>query len=813
MRVAAEVYARALTTLQEELQLTQSEAIKTLQVVQHFTEEGSPAGVTAPVPQEQATKRRHAERQVRRQAHATAKALVRTAARLNAQLDLDMVLAAVCEETAVALAVPYASVSLYQPDTNAFHLAGSYGLPDEFLLQAQPLPRDLHDRYQQQSDTPVVVADVQQLADLPNHEWYGRLDIRTTVSTTMAREDELIGRLNVASTSVRRFRRAELALLQGLADQAALAIVNAREVRERRKAEEALVEEKRRLELLYNLSQNLATTLKPREVGNRALAGIMTLCGAWRGEMYLLDEGNDSETRRLHLVAVSGYDKDARPLLDARAALQVGQGLPGHVARIQRVVWASDVHQEEAWQPVPQLDDLVSSAVAVPLMAAGQLVGVLMLLSNQPHYFSNEHVAMLEAAAKPIALSLQNARLYEAEYQARQVADRLRVANLAFSQPLNIDQLFEKLLDELKELVDYDSAAVLLLDDESRLIRRAFRDHLQAEPVEGEIPLLVDGEAAPELAELLATRRSLILAETTGYVAWNPTVDRNCCGSLLAVPLTVNGTCIGAFTLAKNEPHHFTAGHLRLVESMASQAAIAIHNAQRYDQAFWGREQLRGLAHQVVTAQEDERHRIAYQLHDEAGQALSALQISLSLIREDLSPDYPATQQLHRRIDEAIDVTANTIDTIRSLADNLHPPALNVVGLNLTLYNLCRSFAIRTGLVVDYQGADLPLLSPVYRIAFYRLLQEALDNVLKHAQAGKVGVRLDYDGRDITLTIADDGRGFDSDVGRATSGQPGNIGLFGMQERFARLGGRLTIKSQPGNGVCLIACAPWQETA
>jgi signal transduction histidine kinase len=769
----------------------------------------SPALAAPPAPQEESGKRRRAERQ----AHVTARALVRTAARLNAQLDLDMVLTAVCEETAAALAVPYVTVSLYQPDTNAFHLAGSYGLPEDFLRQAQPLPRELHERYQQQPGLPLVTPDVQLLTDLPNHEWYGRLNVRTTVSTIMARENELIGRLNVACTSVRRFRKAELALLQGLADQAALAIVNAREVRERRKAEEALVEEKRRLELLYNLSQNLATTLRPREVGNRALAGIMTLSGAQRGEMFMLDDERDREVRRLRLVAVSGYDKQARPLLDARAEVPVGEGLPGYVAQTKRSVLAADVHQHEAWQPVPNLDDRVASALAVPLIVAGELVGVLMLLSLWPRYFDDEHLALLEAAAKPIALSLQNARLYEAEYQARQVADRLRVANLALSQPLHIETLLETLLDELKALVTYDSAAVLLLDDESKWIRRAFRNHAQVEQAHKDTQLWVDGNAAPELAKLLATQRSLLLTETTGYSAWNPVHNRGRSGSLLAVPLAINGSCIGAFTLAKDEPHSFTAGDVRLVESMAAQAAIAIHNAQRYDQAFWGREQLRGLTHQVVTAQEDERHRIAYQLHDEAGQALSALQISLSLIREDLAPTgHPGARELRRRIGEAIALTADTIDTLRSLADNLHPPALNIVGLNLTLYNLCRSFAISTGLVVDYQGADLPVMSPIYKIAFYRLLQEALANVMKHAQASKVGVRLHYDGHYITLTIADDGCGFDPDGSRATSGQPGNIGLFGMQERFARLGGRLTIKSQPGSGACLIASAPWQET-
>lgn len=827
--LAVEVYEAALDALQEKLGADRAQAMAALQEAQDIAAETSAAGESQPPAtevtlQEQVAKRRRAERYIRRQAHTT-KALVRTASRLNAQLDLEMVLAAVCEETALALELPFASVSLYDPETRAFHLAGSYGLPDDFCRSARPLPRQLYDSYLEQYGSPMVVPDVQELTDLPNRDWYTGLDIHTTLSAGMMRDNELIGQLNVASREVRRFRKQELALVQGLADQGALAIANAREVRERKKAEEALVAEKQRLELLYDLSQNLAITLNPREVGNRALAGIMTFSGAQRGEMFMLDGAGEPtpgerptgqrDHRRLRLVAVSGYAREARPLLDARSEVRIGTGLPGHVAQTRTAVIASDVRQHEAWLPVAELDDDVASASAVPLIAAGELIGVLMLLSDRPHFFSAEHVMMLEAAAKPIALSLQNARLYDAEYQARQVADRLRVANLALSEPLDSRTLLETLLDQLNSLLSYDSAAVLLFDSEGSLIRRAVRDHRQPAAPPGETePQLelnreVDLKRAPALAGLLATQRSLLLADTTGCPAWNSAADLYRGGSCLAVPLMVNGNCIGAFTLAKAEPHFFTATHLRLVEAMAAQAAIAIHNAQRYDQAFAGREQLRGLTHQVVTAQEDERHRISYQLHDEAGQALSALQINLSLIRDDVAADEP---RLRQRIDDAIDLTAGTIQYIRALADKLHPPALNVVGLNLTLHNLCRNFAVGSDLSVKYRGDDLPPLSESYRIVFYRFLQEGLDNVLKHAQARKVAVTLHYDGRQISLTVADDGRGFDPQTSKGSSGEPGNIGLFGLQERFARLGGQLIIQSQPGEGACLTARVPWQET-
>lgn len=205
------------------------------------------------------------------------------------------------------------------------------------------------------------------------------------------------------------------------------------------------------------------------------------------------------------------------------------------------------------------------------------------------------------------------------------------------------------------------------------------------------------------------------------------------------------------------------------------------------------------LTQQVVSAQEEERQRLSRELHDEAGQALTALKISLDLIRSDL----PETSPLRQRLGEAVALTDATMEQIRLLAQDLRPPALDTVGLNYAIEGLCHDFGERTQLPVDYAGVQLPVLSEAAGICLYRFLQEALTNVARHARAHQVRVTLGCDGETVGLAVEDDGQGF---AGQA--GMPVGIGLMGMQERLQLLDGRLEIESRPGQGSRLTARIP-----
>jgi signal transduction histidine kinase len=219
-------------------------------------------------------------------------------------------------------------------------------------------------------------------------------------------------------------------------------------------------------------------------------------------------------------------------------------------------------------------------------------------------------------------------------------------------------------------------------------------------------------------------------------------------------------------------------------------------------------EGIQRLAKQVVFAQEEERHRVSRELHDEAGQALTALKLGLALMRNELPPEAEA---LRRNLAEAVALADATQERIRLLAHGLRPPALDTVGLNLTLEAFCRDFSKRTQLQIHYEGADVRELPDAMNICLYRVLQEALTNVARHAGAGQVEVKLLRDATTVSLIVADNGRGLPRDVRRSARSQPQGIGLVGMRERLEMLGGRLEIESGPGGGTRLVACLPEEE--
>ena len=210
------------------------------------------------------------------------------------------------------------------------------------------------------------------------------------------------------------------------------------------------------------------------------------------------------------------------------------------------------------------------------------------------------------------------------------------------------------------------------------------------------------------------------------------------------------------------------------------------------------------LAKQVVYAQEEERQRLSRELHDEAGQALTALKLSLELLQADLPVE---AETLRRNLGEAIALTESTKERVRVLAQGLRPPALDTVGLNLTLEAFCRDFSRRTQLSIQYRGCELKELSDAMNICLYRVLQEALTNIVKHAHAHQVDVNLSREARNVRLTVADNGRGFDTAV-RPMLDPSAGIGLLGMRERLELLGGWLEVESAPGRGLRLAANLP-----
>jgi signal transduction histidine kinase len=284
---------------------------------------------------------------------------------------------------------------------------------------------------------------------------------------------------------------------------------------------------------------------------------------------------------------------------------------------------------------------------------------------------------------------------------------------------------------------------------------------------------------------------------------------------------------IGVIEAMNKSKGNFTQADVRLLSFLAQWAAIAIENAQLYEHAQaevterkriekalrQSEEALRQMAQQLVLAQEEERRRLSRELHDDAGQTLTALKIGLELIRSDLPQELDS---IHQRMGEAASLAGETLERLRFLAHGLRPPALDTLGLNATMEGMCRDFARDTRLSISYSGAELPSLPDATLICLYRCLQEALTNVAKHAETQRVDVALRCDAEMVSLSVDDDGQGFDPDtLDQQQTGEPdarkAGIGLAGMRERVELLGGRLTISSHPGRGTHLHVQIPSEE--
>jgi two-component system NarL family sensor kinase len=238
---------------------------------------------------------------------------------------------------------------------------------------------------------------------------------------------------------------------------------------------------------------------------------------------------------------------------------------------------------------------------------------------------------------------------------------------------------------------------------------------------------------------------------------------------------------------------------------------ITRENERLFQRLIEGERRFRGLAKAVWKVQEDERRRLARELHDGLGQTLTALTNQLERLQQKL--DGRGADDLASRLADSVEMARLALNESRELSRLLRPPVLDDLGLPAALSWLARTLEQRTGLRVELTLDGLEeRLDPDLETLVFRLVQEALTNVLRHAGVNRATVAVSRDGELLALQIADRGRGFDADEtlvgGEAVSGS----GLRGMRDRLELFGGRLELTSAPGHGTLISAAVPLLET-
>ncbi len=391
---------------------------------------------------------------------------------------------------------------------------------------------------------------------------------------------------------------------------------------------------------------------------------------------------------------------------------------------------------------------------------------------------------------------------HEAERRARRIAETLREATVALTRSRDSETVLVNLLDRLRRMVPFDRAAVMVLEDATRVSVRAVFDGDRFFPLSTEVRSEFDPTDHPIVHAILATGTAVLIPDVHAHPDWRFPTDRFSEASWLGVPLFARGNVAGLFSLSKREPSFFSSEHVSLAEAMSSQASVAVENAILFEQMQAATLRMQALSRRLVETQENERRHISRELHDEAGQALVSLRYGLRLLEREID----AGGSAGGRVADLVQRTDAVIDGLHRLAADLRPASLDHLGLEAALRQYLRSAGSKFDLTVRFKarGFGRERLQAVVETALYRVVQEAMTNVARHARATRVDVLAEHgDGR-VMVMVEDDGVGFEPEA--VERGE--HLGLLGMRERADALGGTLTLESAPGAGTTVVVEVP-----
>jgi len=390
--------------------------------------------------------------------------------------------------------------------------------------------------------------------------------------------------------------------------------------------------------------------------------------------------------------------------------------------------------------------------------------------------------------------------LFEAESSARKQAEILREATTTLTSTLDLDQLLNSILVHLERVVPCDNAYVFLQKGDS-LHMVAGRGSSQGDermpgqqyPADNAVYQAIRNTGHPViLADAQMDRRFENWRNTDNVRGW------------MGVPLMAGNKVIGCLTLNSRQVGAYSQVEAVLAQAFANQATVAIQNAQLFEQVRAGHNQLQSLSHRLVQVQETERRHIARELHDEAGQALTSLMVGLRLLEREVGN--PETVIKH--VTQLKSMTNDVLENLHRLAMDLRPASLDHLGLTAALRQYIETFSNQHGLKMQFEVVgldDLPRLPPAVETNVYRIVQEALTNVVRHAQATRIDVLLEQRGDQMVAIVEDDGIGFDAEAAR----QSGRLGLLGMRERAEMLGGTLAVESTLGSSTTIYVEVPY----
>jgi len=365
----------------------------------------------------------------------------------------------------------------------------------------------------------------------------------------------------------------------------------------------------------------------------------------------------------------------------------------------------------------------------------------------------------------------ERVRLQAEERQQRAYAEAMRETAAAISRSLDLDDVLDDALVGVERLMSYDLGAAVLLDDENNPVLAHYRAQFGYRTSDIDLTLIAELEK-PDEALLLVDIQSteMDLANCRGLCP--------AAGSIVVAPMTVGGQLIGYLVAESATRGFFSDVHAERLQTVADQAAAAISNARLYSRA-------------AELAAVDERQRLAHDLHDSVSQTLwTASLLSGSFSQADIPDD-----EVRKKMQSIEVLTKGALAEMRALLLELRPAALEEASLEDLMYQLVAAFESHIALNVNVGVSHIDSISIDAKLALYRIAQEALNNVARHANAKEVSLELAVRSRCIELTVTDDGCGYQADEVSSD-----HMGLVIMAERAEKVGGTLELETSPGAG-------------
>ncbi len=513
-------------------------------------------------------------------------------------------------------------------------------------------------------------------------------------------------------------------------------------------------DEKRRT-ILSTISALLGASLQLEKTLQMAIHMVSELMEVEVTLIFSLDEENN----KLKLVAYEGVSDEFARAVDGQ---EIGSGYYGEVAKTSQPMVVDNTSNDRKLIP-PEISKMrIQTQLVVPMIIRDQIRGVLCVAMRRPRQFAIEDIELLTGVGAQIATAIENARLYEKE---RLVAQQLAVSER------NYRQLFENANDAIwvhdlqgNITAANEAAAKLVGYDIIEMGKMNVREFLSDESLNIASQIrhkLLEQEAVEQPYE-----QSLIRKDGTKAIL-----------KLTTSLVTENGKPIGFQHIARD-----------VTEERRMQDSLRYY-----------------LSH-VTKVQEEERKRIARELHDDTSQALYALSRQVDNFARNNSRQAPNTTAFLKELQEQLN---KTLQGIRRFTQELRPSMLDDLGLLATLRWQVSDLEKQSGVEVRLTVIGIERrFSAEMELTIFRIVQEALRNVEKHAQASKVEVKIEFCEGKTKISIGDNGKGFDSGRSLADLPREGKLGIAGMEERVRLLNGNMRIESKPDKGTKVMIEVP-----